>query len=83
MYIQNPPTTMPDGSPLNAEWQNFFQQIATFGQKYKGRGTTAQRNAITKGLALLDYYYDDDLDYMVWVHALNPTEWRDASGAVV
>lgn len=78
----------PDNGPIVDEqnnlipaWGNFFTSVNKAVQAMRRSGATAQRPV--SGLWIGMFFYDTTLGKPVWVHAVNPTVWHDASGAVV
>ena len=65
-------------TPTWDQWTNRIQSIASAAQQ---SGTTAQRP--TSGLWIGRQFWDSTLSKPVYVSAVRPTVWRDATGAIV
>jgi hypothetical protein len=79
----------PDNRPLVTEgrtvtqpWLQWLQFVQNVVSAAYSSGPTAQRPA--KGLWIGRTFYDTDLGYPVWVHAVKPAViWHNAAGLAV
>jgi hypothetical protein len=78
--LPNNALTEQDGS-TSSPWLQWFQRIQNVAGAAYSSGVTADRP--TKGLWIGRQFYDTTLNKPVYVSAVNPTVWQDASGAVV
>lgn len=67
-----------DGS-ASIVWTQWFQRIHQLAVSLQQSGTTATRP--TKVLWIGRRYYDTTLGKPVYLAAINPTVWKDATGA--
>lgn len=69
------------GGMVTLAWQQLFNLWQAAMLAAYSSGPTANRP--TSRLWIGRQFYDTDLNQPVYVSAVNPTVWRDASGAVV
>ena len=62
-------------------WSQWFTRVHTAVSSLYQSGSTANRP--TTGLWIGRQFYDTTLNKPVWVSAVKPAVWRDASGAIV
>lgn len=62
-------------------WDQWFNRVQSIVGAAQQSGVTANRP--TSGLWIGRFFYDTTLNKPVYVSAVRPTVWRDASGAVV
>ncbi len=74
----NAPLT--DGNAATPSWLQWFTRVHSIVTAQQQSGITANRP--TKGLWIGRRYYDTTLNVPVYVAQVNPTVWRNASGAV-
>ncbi len=78
----------PDRAPLvdtdrtvTVQWNQWFQRLQTIAETVSASGTTANRP--TRLLFVGRQYFDTTLGKPVYVKAVNPAVWVDATGAAV
>ena len=76
--INNPPVN--DGN-IPQPWYDWIYQAFRLLFALQQSGTTAQRPTVNLWIGRT--YYDTTLGKPIWVNAVKPTIWKDASGAVV
>lgn len=70
------------GARVQREWHMFFNSLAdACGAPIAPAGTTAERPARYLNVGM--QYYDTTLGKPIWLHAVSPIVWHDASGDVV
>jgi len=69
------------GGTTTMPWMQWFQRIQNVAQAVYGSGTTANRPTV--GLWIGRSFFDTTLNKPVWVSAVKPAVWRDATAAVV
>lgn len=67
--------------PTSMAWLQWFQRVQNVATALSQSGPTATRPAT--GLWIGRRYFDTDLGIPVWVSAVKPAVWVDATGATV
>lgn len=70
-----------DTGKLSPPWMKWATLVNLIARACQESGTTANRPI--KGLWIGRQFYDLTLNQPVYVSAVNPPVWRDASGAIV